>query len=144
MQLWRLYREAHGPGLDGMGGLHAAGRWHEIGTRVVYFGATAAIVVLEKLAHIDPAVLPSDLVLARFEADVSVEDMQAEAVDVNDLERTRARGQRFFADRKACVLRVRSAVLPEEHNFVLNPLHPEAGKIRAVEVRPFSFDGRLL
>ena len=70
MLLWRLYRQAHGPGLDGAGGLHAAGRWHELGSPVVYFGASAAIVVLEKLAHINPDALPTDLILTRFEAEV--------------------------------------------------------------------------
>lgn len=145
MQLWRLYREAHGPGLDGIGGLHAAGRWHELGRRVVYFGATAAIVVLEKLAHIDPAVLPADLVLARFEGDVSVEDvLTGEADDINDITQTRARGERFFEEQKACVLRVRSVVVPEEYNYMLNPLHPEAADIQVVEFRHFTFDGRLL
>ncbi len=31
MDLWRLHRAAHGPGLDGIGGLHAPGRWHALG-----------------------------------------------------------------------------------------------------------------
>src|SRR5215831_6694883 len=60
-QLWRLYRAAYGPGLDGIGGTFADGRWHTRGARVVYFGATAAIVVLERLAHTDADLLPADL-----------------------------------------------------------------------------------
>jgi hypothetical protein len=56
--LWRLYRAQHGPGLDGSAGLFADGRWHARGERVVYFGGSAAIVVLERLAHTDPDLLP--------------------------------------------------------------------------------------
>lgn len=145
MQLWRLYRRAHGPGLDGMGGLHASGRWHRQGTRVVYFGASPAIVVLEKLAHVDPGTLPSDLILARFEAVLSVEDVLAgEADDVANLNLTQARGEAFFRKSTACVLRVRSVILPEEYNLVLNPLHPEAARLNAFTEREFRFDGRLL
>ena len=143
MQLWRLHRAAHGPGLDGVGGLHAAGRWHELGRRVVYFGASPAIVVLEKLAHIDPEVLPADLVLARFEGDVNAEEV-TEVPDIQDLANTRARGEIFFDKRNTCVLRVPSIVLPEECNLVVNPLHPDAAGIRLVSRRPFSFDFRLL
>ena len=66
-QLWRLYRAEYGPGLDGTGGTFADGRWHTRGARVVYFGASAAIVVLERLAHTDPDLLPTDLRLACFE-----------------------------------------------------------------------------
>jgi RES domain-containing protein len=145
MQLWRLYRRAHGPGLDGMGGLYASGRWHRQGTRAVYFGASPAIVVLEKLAHIDPALLPSDLILARFEADVSVEDaIDVAEDDLATLERTQARGEAFFQKKTSCLLRVRSVILPEDYNLVLNPLHPDAANVLASGQRDFRFDGRLL
>jgi RES domain-containing protein len=146
MQLWRLYRRAHGPGLDGTGGLHAPGRWHRQGTRVVYFGASPAIVVLEKLAHLDPATLPSDLILARFEANVSLEEEEIDggADALADLQRTQARGDAFFRKNAACLLRVRSVILPEEYNLVLNPLHPDAAKVTASGERTFRFDGRLL
>jgi RES domain-containing protein len=143
MQLWRLYRAAHGPGLDGIGGLHASGRWHPLGWRVVYFGASAAIVVLEKLAHINPDVLPRDLVLGRFEADVSLEEL-AQLFDTHDVAKTRSYGAAFLESQRSCVLRVPSIVLPEEFNLVFNPEHPDAGKIRSVSRRRFSFDERLL
>jgi len=145
MELWRLYRRAHGPGLDGAGGLYTAGRWHEIGTPVVYFGESPAIVILEKLAHVDPAVFPDDLILSRYEGDISVEEVMAgEADDLHDLKQTRARGAKFFAEQNACVLRVRSVIVPEQYNLVFNPLHPDAKKIDAYYHRNFAFDGRLL
>lgn len=89
--------------------------------------------------------LPADLILARFEGDVSVEELLAgEANDITDVVQTRARGEKFFNEQKACVLRVPSVVLPEEYNYVLNPLHRDAAKICLVESRHFAFDGRLL
>lgn len=66
-KLWRLSRAEYGPDLDGIGGTFADGRWHTRGARVVYFGASAAIVILERLAHTDPDLLPTDLRLAYFE-----------------------------------------------------------------------------
>ena len=142
MDLWRLYRAAHGPGLDGTGGLYAAGRWHRLGRRVVYFGASAAIVVLEKLAHVDPDALPGDLLLGRFEGEPSVE-AATEPLDVGDLIACRARGERFLEAGRACVLRVSSVVLPEETNYLVNAAHPDAARIRLVSQRSFFFDERL-
>ena len=145
MELWRLYRAAHGPGLDGTGGLYTAGRWHQLGSRVVYFGASPSIVTLERLAHVDPALLPDDLILARYEGDISTEEVTAgEVDDIHDLEQTRARGEAFLRAKAACVLRVQSVIVPEEHNLVLNPLHPDAAKIQLVLSREFAFDSRLL
>ena len=142
MDLWRLYRKAHGPGLDGTGGLYAPGRWHALGRHVVYFGASPAIVVLEKLAHIDPQVLPSDLILARFEADIAAEELTDPSI-LHDPAKTRAHGEIFFESKAVGLLRVPSVVLLE-FNLVMNPLHPDAARIGAVSQRPFLFDHRLL
>jgi RES domain-containing protein len=49
-----------------------SGRWHARGDRVVYFGASAAIVVLERLAHTDPDLLADDLRLAHLELSAAV------------------------------------------------------------------------
>ena len=143
MELWRLYRAAHGPGLDGAGGLYAAGRWHRLGRRVVYFGASAAIVVLEKLAHVDPDALPGDLLLGRFAGDLSVEPV-TEPLLASDLDACRARGERFLEAGRACALGVASAVLPEESNYLINAVHPDAARIRLVFERSFLFDERLI
>jgi RES domain-containing protein len=114
----------------------------------VYFGAGAAIVVLEKLAHLNPDTLPADLVLGLFAADVSVGDVWSEGSalsrDLEDVDLTRAAGQEWLESGRSCVLRVPSIVVPEEHNLVLNPLHAEAKQITLVTERPFTFDGRLL
>jgi RES domain-containing protein len=143
MDLWRLYRAAHGPGLDGSGGLYAPGRWHRRGRRVVYFGASAAIVVLEKLAHVDPNALPGDLLLGRFAGHPSVESV-TEALDLRDVIACRARGERFLEAGRVCALQVSSVVLPEETNYLVNPTHPDAAKIRLVSERSFAFVERLV
>lgn len=143
MDFWRLYRAAHGPALDGIGGLYAAGRWHRLGRRVIYFGATPAIVVLEKLAHVDPAALPGDLLLGRFAGEPSVEAL-TEPLDITDINACRTQGERFLEGGRACALRVSSVVLPEEINYLVNAAHPDASKIRLVSQRSFHFDERLI
>jgi RES domain-containing protein len=148
--LWRLYRTRHGAGLDGIGGTFADGRWHNRGERVVYFGGSAAIVVLERLAHTDPDLLPDDLQLARFEfsgpmTESKVEEYGALPADwIQDEKATRRIGERWRQQGARCLLVVPSAILPEEFNFVLNPQHPEAQGLRLVRERRFSFDARLI
>ncbi|MGD0359331.1 MAG: RES family NAD+ phosphorylase [Bryobacteraceae bacterium] len=148
--LWRLYRTRHGPGLDGIGGMFADGRWHTLGERVVYFGGSAAIVVLERLAHTDPDLLPNDLQLARFEfstpvAETKVEDLAALPANWTQAENTtRHIGSQWRRQRSSCLLAVPSAILPEERNFVLNPEHPDAPHLRLVHHRRFTFDPRLI
>ena len=146
--LWRLYRARHGAGLDGIGGTFADGRWHTRGELVVYFGGSAAIVVLERLAHTDPDLLPDDLRLAEFEFSGAVSEFGAEgelAEDwTQDESATRKIGARWRRKRAASLLRVPSAILPEEANFIFNPRHPEAGLLRLIREREFRFDIRLI
>ena len=146
--LWRLYRAQHGPGLDGAGGTFAEGHWHFLGRRIAYFGASAAIVLLERLAHTDADLLPSDLRLALFE----FPDRAESVTTVKNLPRnwvrtepwTRSRGDDWLRSKASCLLAVPSVILPEETNYVFNPEHPDARLLRLVRERPFSFDSRLI
>jgi len=147
MRLWRVYRQAFGPGLDGAGGLYKPGRWHSQGKPVTYFGASPAIVVLERLVHLDPANLESDLMLGMFEGDLSMVDAGDLHLVIDllgNVELTRDAGDQFLSKKSACLMRVNSVILPEEFSFVFNPLHMDASKIALVSERPFAFDERLL
>ncbi|HUO29471.1 MAG TPA: RES family NAD+ phosphorylase [Bryobacteraceae bacterium] len=143
--LWRLYRAAYGPGLDGIGGIFADGRWHARGDLVVYFGGTAAICVLERLAHTDPDLLPADLRLARFEFPGTVEPCGALPANwERDESVTRELAAKWREAAASGLLAVPSAILPEELNFVCNPKHADARGLRQISERPFRFDARLI
>ena len=149
-QLWRLYRAKHGPGLDGVGGTFSPGRWHTLGTRVVYFGANAAIVVLERLAHTDADLLPDDLRLGLFAFDQPVP--AATVGEGNPLPRnwmnqeatTRKMGSVWVRSGAGCLLQIPSVLLPEESNYLFNPQHQSAEHLHLVRERAFSFDARLI
>lgn len=150
IQLWRLYRASYGPGLDGIGGTFATGRWHSQGKRVVYFGASAAIAVLERLAHIDPDLLPDDLQLGLFELpekkghSVVKQSEKLPSGWTKEEDWSRRTGDQWLSSQSTCLLAVPSVILPEETNYLLNPLHPDATSLRLVQERPFSFDARLI
>jgi len=52
-------------------------------------------------------------------------------------------GSRWAAARESAVLAVPSAVIPQELNYLLNPLHPHFKRIQIGRPVPFSFDPRL-
>lgn len=149
-RLWRLYRAENGPGLDGIGGTFADGRWHTRGARVVYFGASPAIVVLERLAHTDPDLLPADLRLACFEVPDALSGVNAGEISplpenwMRNESATRRIGGQWWRERSSLLLVVPSAILPEESNYVLNAQHPQAKSLQLIRERPFTFDPRLI
>jgi len=137
--------------LGGEGGVHASGRWHLRGTRIVYTSATLSLATLEVLVHVNRAFAPPDLVAVEIDLPSSLEieslplsrlpagwDAYPASAAVSEL------GTRWVASRRSAVLAVPSAVIPRESNYLLNPAHPRFGRVRVVGHAPFSFDSRLL
>jgi len=56
---------------------------------------------------------------------------------------TREFGSRWVAAARSVVLRVPSAVVDGEFNYLLNPRHPDFAQLEFAPPRPFSFDSRL-
>jgi len=55
----------------------------------------------------------------------------------------KAIGNRWIAERRTAVLIVPSVVARVENNILINPAHPEAGRIEASLPRPIWWDARL-
>ena len=151
MRVWRLCKERYAADpLSGRGSLLASGRWHPRGTRVVYTSATLSLAVLEMLVHLDRDSLPDDLVQVEIEIPGTV---SMETVDAGRLTRDwrsypappelAAFGGDWLREGRTPLLRVPSAVVPEEWNLLINPAHPRSARIRAVGRKRFSFDVRL-
>ena len=56
---------------------------------------------------------------------------------------TRAVGDAWLANGESALLRVPSAIMPDVHNVLLNPLQPDAGKLQIADVQDVPFDPRL-
>ena len=52
-------------------------------------------------------------------------------------------GDRWLREQKSAALKVPSAVIPVEFNYVLNPRHKDFGKIEIAEPLSLAFDKRL-
>ena len=149
MIVWRLARLAHAK-LDGEGARLAGGRWNTRGRAAVYTSSRLSLAALELLVHTDVPVVPPDLVA--FEIDVP-DKLEIESVEIAGLPKDwrlpghptcRSIGDTWLAEERTAVLRVPSAVVPEELNYIINPAHRAAKTIQVVGRRKFAFDSRLL
>ena len=53
-------------------------------------------------------------------------------------------GDRFIESNKYAALKVPSVFITDEHNYLLNPAHPEFKKVRITSEKPIRIDNRLL
>lgn len=151
MKAYRITKRKHkDTAFSGFGARQHGGRWNLPTYPAVYLSESIALAQLEILVNLGDEDSLQNYVL--FEIDlpddeVMVLDDSAYPKDWNGARispSTQEIGTGFLEDSKALALAVRSCVVPQEYNLVLNPDHPAAEAVidDAVEVS-FSFDQRL-
>lgn len=133
---------------DGTGARLYGGRWTLRGTPAIYTASSRPLAVLEILVH--KRALPKDFVITPVQIPQEVvtklppEGWQTPEQALLEAVLDMA-GPPSFAtvwwDRAA--VEVPSAIIPEEMNYVINPEHPDFGRIEFLQPVPFHFDPRL-
>ena len=117
---------------------------------MVYLASNRSLAVLEVLVHLSPAIFPINFCLSEFEVpadniiELSPGELPNNWQDILSPNKLKKTGDAFLKQQKGLLLKVPSAIIPEEFNYLLNPLHPSASKIRPIKKQPFSFDERLV
>lgn len=149
---WRLVRPAHAAPTDAFSGEGArlyGGRWNSVGVRMVYLSSTLSLAALETLAHAERGALARDWVAYAVEIP---EDMALELRDEDLPDDWRAMpasdgarriGDAWAESHASVALSVPSAIVPIERNWLLNPSHPDFGRLNISEQETFRFDARM-
>lgn len=135
--------------LSGLGAEKVGGRWNKIGTRAVYTSQNVSLAYLEIVMHLDISEdLPDDRVLVHIEIPENIEIIEEKKMprDWNSFpynNKTQQVFTKFCKEHKGAVLKVPSAIVTSEYNYIINPLHSDASKIKVVKTERFSLDNRL-
>lgn len=148
MLLYRLGQQPHIASTAGLGGLYSDGRWHEIGTSILYTSERLSLAKLEVLAN--AATLPRHYFALTLEvpdtASIQYVEVAALPPGWNGLPYNKATAhlaRDWIQTAAHWLLRVPSIHSPTEYNYLLNPLHPEHQQLRIVSLEPHPFDARL-
>lgn len=148
---WRITKQKHAKtAFTGDGARLYGGRWNSRGRLAVYTAESRALALTEMLVHLE-----SSAVLAKYVVfQVEIDGSHITHLDVHDLPKNwRAEpapkslqmlGDAWLDSGKSAVLRVPSALVGGEFNYLLNPLHPEYVKLRIHAPEKFPFDKRLV
>ena len=60
-----------------------------------------------------------------------------------DFEYSQLMGDQFLQQKNHLLLKIPSAVIPEENNYLINPDHPDYKKIKIRTSKPYGLDRRL-
>ena len=134
--------------ISGTGAKLNGGRWNSRGVGMLYVTEFISLAVLEMLVHVQFKDFATELCLL----DISIpEAAEIKELKLNKLKQdwmkdygyTRFIGDEFIRTEKTLLMKVPSAVITEEHNFLINPMHPDFKKIKIAGARNFETDKRL-
>lgn len=135
---------------DGEGAFRFGGRWNSPGTRIVYAAGSVSLAALELLVHLnnEQRLISYSLIEVSFDERLvmSVDDFRGLPKNWADSPAPQAIqriGDDWSNQMASAVLKVPSAVIPSESNYLINIAHPKFGEIILGEMVPFGFDPRL-
>jgi len=150
MILYRITKCIYAADLSGAGARLYGGRWNGVGKSMVYLAATPSLAVLEVLVHLSPTIFPGDFCIAEIEVPensiltLTSEKLPANWQDISPPFELKKIGNAFISEQKYLLMKVPSVIVPEEFNYLLNPLHPQFKSVKVVSKKPFGFDKRLV
>ncbi|MBL4675609.1 MAG: RES family NAD+ phosphorylase [Mucilaginibacter sp.] len=150
MVLYRIGKCNFITDLTGTGARLYGGRWNSEGRSMVYMASSRSLAVLEVLVHLQPLFTPSDFCIAEIEApEDSILTLDASSLpsnwqDASSPAELKQIGNQFIQETKYLMMKVPSAIVPQEYNYLLNPWHPDIKKVSILNTHPFSFDDRLI
>lgn len=151
MDVYRISKCNYIDDLKGTGARLYGGRWNSAGHPMVYTAGSRALAALEVLVHIPLKNIIQDFCIASIHIPDSIpikvltkEDLPKGWQSLAPAPFLQEIGDEWAEAGKYAVLRVPSVIIAEEHNYLINPLHPDAAQVIINNTQPFVFDQRLL
>jgi RES domain-containing protein len=126
-----------------------AARWNSNNIFITYTASTRALSCLEMLVHLsgEHIKMPFKLSVIYIPDNLPVENFTgfykkdwAEFEYYHDCQLI---GDEWAKSQRTCILRVPSAIIKNEFNYLINPQHPDFKLIKVIELEDFEFDMRL-
>jgi len=148
MLLYRITSRAYARDLSGTGAMLHGGRWNPRGMRMLYTSQSVSLAMLETLANLSSDHFQRNLVLVRLEL--------PDALGYHEPSRLPEGWRSFpytlqtmklgaeFLQSDHVAMRVPSAIVPMEYNFLLNPLHEAFDQVKYLDSNPILLDKRLI
>lgn len=149
---WRITQTVYADkAFTGVGAWLEGARWNPKGIYMVYAAESISLAAFEMLVH-----LPQEALLYNLYVRIPVEfdEKQVTTLKRSKLpanwkdnppdESTQKIGLDWAQSQKNMVLNVPSSVIPEEYNYLINPLHPDFKKIKIGNADSFHFDERII
>ncbi len=148
MILYRISNVLYSQDLSGKGASLFGGRWNSKGNAALYLSSHISLALLEILVNYTY----EQLIQTQFEI-IELEIKQDKPFEICPelLENWRylpnyskTIGDQFLLENKKIMLKIPSAIIDLEYNYLVNPIHIDFKKIKIKHKHPLQLDNRLM
>lgn len=149
MKVYRISRDKYIHDLSGVGAKTHGGRWNKPGTSALYTSEARSLALLELIVHFNSLAAFN---LNYYFAIIEIDENQIMNVDSHVLPKNLDGinlhslwniTESYFTSSEILGIKVPSIIVPNEYNFVLNPLSFHYNNVRIVQTEPVVIDARL-
>ena len=150
MEVFRLQNKKFPIVLSGKGASITGARWNSKGTEVIYTAQNRALAMAEVVVHLTIATLPKGFCMVTI---FIPDDLLILNLDTKKLPNdwnffpentaTQKIGDELIRLNEFALIKVPSAVVKGEFNFLLNPHHPDFNRVKIISQEDFPFDKRI-
>nr|WP_121272999.1 RES family NAD+ phosphorylase [Pedobacter schmidteae] len=147
MQVFRIGLAKYASLLNASG---RAARWNPNDIEMIYTAGSRSLACLENVVHrnqiglnqsfkVMTIEIPDDLCILSIE----LKKLQPGWTEFHQMPITQKLGEDWIKNNKSAILKVPSAIINAEYNYLLNPMHPDFKSIRLLKSETFVFDKRI-
>jgi len=149
MLVYRISKNNYANDITGEGARLHGGRWNHQLTACLYTSGSRALALLEYTVNVNIAHIPRGLSIVTLDIpedallQLRVTELPDNWQDTPAPASTKDFGTALLQKASYSVIVVPSVVLPDEFNYLLNPLHPGIAKVKVVSVKDLVYDLRI-
>ncbi|WP_294821650.1 RES family NAD+ phosphorylase [uncultured Flavobacterium sp.] len=149
MVVYRIGRTKYAHDLTGEGARLHGGRWNHVLVPCVYTSQSRALSLLELTVNVNIDEIPRALSITTIELpddaikELALAELPGDWDHAPSPTSTKDLGSRLLKSVDFPILKIPSAILPQEFNYILNPLHPASAAFKIISVQDFVYDVRI-
>ncbi|MCK5824537.1 MAG: RES family NAD+ phosphorylase [Ichthyobacteriaceae bacterium] len=148
MKVYRISTQLFAEELSGVGAALFGNRWNTKGTEMIYTAESRALAAFEVLVHLPLPTLPDNFKMIEIDIPDHVKidgvfDLPDNWNNNINIKQTEKIGDKFILNNEYCLLKVPSAAVKGDYNYLINPFHEDFSSIRIRIIENFFFDERL-
>ena len=149
MLVYRLGKTKFANDISGEGARLFGGRWNHKGTPCLYTAESRALAVLEYTVNVHIDDVPRALSMTVLQLPeqrllrLSPNNLPGDWFHSPAPASTKDFGTELLKKSEYLVIQIPSVIIPEEYNYLVNPLHKDIHQVKVLSVHDFVYDVRI-